>query len=417
MKIWKTFPVDNNLKSFEFFKKFSIKNENTEMELFVKKIYNVVKHEMQDIELLNADIEYSFNFTTDKISNETIKKKIPHWTILYFFTQSEISNVFIVSEIETEKYKYKELDEKNVFHYTPVEKNMLVLLQNNYYGFLKYDEKNIFLKINIWQTNKEMNNNIQPGETPKILNLFLNNEIDEYIKTNEIVESILYGKITEKDQTTILNRIQKGKILTIKYLKTNKIDKNTEVLWKDKYGDYVHHLLPFYNGCELNEENPLNRVKIIQNIFALDVSCWIISESRKQEWKSDLYLPFSKVLNVENIPTISSFLIFASNFWIYNIRDIYGIPNNIPLKIENIYICHQFNTKDIFENASSYFLKMVIGLNDDYNNGAFYFQDEPENKNVLKRCDAVIYNGLKKINYEPVDGNRFFIVVLINLEL
>lgn len=414
-------PFNFDLSSVEVKKKYTINECLSEMDKNINLLYSFVANSLQTGEGNNnrVKLEYSFFSPFLKLTTEATKKTSPLMTILYKITDSEKTNGFIFSDIETEKYKYKDLDKQTAIQYFALENDLLVVLRGGYYGFLDNTYKSIYLKVNVWQQGVDNINIYLPSKMDENITpvVFTPKNVVVQTKDNSQVERILYGNTTEKDKRDIFCLFSPNQLLCVQYILADIVNFQTEILWKDKYGDFVNHLLPFFGNAELTTENPFYKTKIIQNVFPLDVCCWLITEADKLEWKTGLFEPFEKAVNAENIPTVINYLIFASNFWIYNIRDVYGISENIPLKVQNIYICNQENTNEIIENPDGHFLKMVIALNGHFQGGSFYFQDQPENKNVLQRGDSVVYCGLKTIVHEKVGGSRYFLVAIIELEL
>ena len=155
-----------------------------------------------------------------------------------------------------------------------------------------------------------------------------------------------------------------------------------------------------------------------------DVTYWILNECFKySHWKQSKYKNYEYQVNLETFPHILNYILFIGNFWLLEIRKLYGIPNKLNLNIKEVFISKYTHNKIIKQKSSDgSFLIMNIQLNDkvEYTNGDINFENSmnEEEQIHLNKSDCIIYNGKKMRTPGNVSyGEKYVLVIIIELIL
>lgn len=376
------------------------------------------------IEYSIVDENYEFNY-------ENYNKIEPVLTIL-FFISNETSQI-ILTNINNESYKYKEVTEHdNILVYIPKNNTHIVLEESNYYSFINGSQSNDicltskqYLKINVWDKNMvptKLNTSFV-GNTIDTSNIVLNTRnniiLKESVYCNLLLDDLLYEsptKIIEQLKTFIL----KYKEVDIFLINGSY---NTELNYTqlfEKYGEITNDIFPFLNReLEISKNNRFNRNFIIENTLCKNVCYWIINESKNSDkWKTNVYNTYGDYLNIEHIPSVLNFLTFILYNLLYRIQKIYSIKDSIKINITDIFVSkitsHNCRTES---NSDNTFLSININLSDFsmYSGGEIILHGNEEYIKIVQG-DMFVYNGkAKKQNCEITTGEKFVLVILTEL--
>lgn len=374
-------------------------------------------------------IEFSLlnNLDSFKIDYYKKAKTYPVFSIILFLDES--SNPIIFTEIDIESYKYKEIkDENTVICVKPGKNTQVVFDSSKYYGIYKTNDNIIntpILKINILNT--QMNDipmYISSKNDYEYISLNItpieNHSNHETLVYKNIIHSFLYE---EPKKIFVLDNI------LLKYPENSQIIINNTIKnYNDieyllqKYGEIANDIYPFVNeNVDLSiidfEKNRFYKNKIFQKMLSQDVCYWIINECEKLQWETSKYQNYNTYLNIEKIPSIMNFLLFVSNFWLIEIKNIYDCKN-VTFCINDIFVS-KFTKEKINNNQNhdNSFLTMNIYLNDtvDYKDGEIIFENDNE-KIEIYQSDCLIYNGKKKRTVGSVsDGVKYVLVLMIDI--
>ena len=394
-----------------------------------KYIYDLTTFHMNKKGIILDKHKHFIEFNIYK-SNGNSKVHVYKDSIFSTITALNDSSVpFFFTEIDTEQYKYKEIPNKNiVYFYYPTKNSHALFNSCKYYGGLKYNckESNIYLVTSLLESIQDYSNYYKKDND---LNLF--NESLLFNENTNISTTNIHG-VNLTEQLLYNNNNDKFKELFHKFLKedadhnlliVNDLDRqhNDYMTLFDKYGETAIDIFPLINRLKLKENNRFLKNKIIQSVLSLDVCYWIINECEtKNNWIDDKLKDYNKILNVEDIPSVFSFILFVSNFYFINIRKLYNLNDDIKLNIKNIYVS---KTQSFRKNSTTYIdgnlLTINIQLNDkkDYIGGEIVFYEETaetssKNKILLNQGDMLIYNGLKPRTDNLIENGEKYVLVM-----
>ena len=422
-------PVDTSEKNYLL--DFSNKNSFTNIENFVYQV-SIFHFKERNLEFdeNKYNIEFSIENECDKFKNDYNKtnKSHPLFSIVTFMDNE--CNPMIVTNIDMDCYKYKEIQDENTFIcFKPTKNSQIVFDSSKYYGFYKMNENKCnFFKINIWENCENFENDIpkyssnQPCELYEIAISLLEMDVPS--------ETIIYKNMINLFLYEDYEKIESFDNIINKYSENSKIIFNNIVkdfiditFLQDKYPDIADELYPFINkNTEISFDCHTNRFcknKIIQNMLSKDVCYWIINECENFQWEESKYVNYPTYLSIEKMPAILNFLLFVSNFWLVEIKKLYNCEN-INLNINDLFVS-KYTKESISEvmNPDGSFLSLNIYLNSnvDYMNGEICFNDNDQ-KIMIQQGDVLIYNGKKLRTKGCVnDGAKYVLVFMLDIIL
>jgi hypothetical protein len=367
---------------------------------------------------------------TFKIDYNKKNKTYPLMTIITFLEDN--SNPIIFTHIEMESYKYKEISDENQFLcMKPSMNTQIAFNSSKYYGFYKVNEINgKILKINIWDIKLDdklsmyTSNIIAEYNSANIEELHLN-FVYENVFYKNIIKSLLYEDLCK---VYVLDNIIKKHAMNSIIVIKNVCSGYTDIsILKEKYHDIADDIYPFINkNSDILidvKKNRFNRNKIIQSVLSKNVCYWIINECEKMEWNESKYSNYNTYINVEKIPSILNFLLFVSNFWLDEIKELYNCKN-VSFNISDAFVSKY--TKNVISDAKTNdnsFLTLNIYLNDniDYKDGEIVFSNDITNgisseKIMINQCDMLIYNGKQlRTNGNVSCGVKYILVLMLEI--
>jgi len=401
-----------------------------------------INNNIKDFNNTQYYIEYSFIDENFDFIYENINKTTPELCLLFFL--SDTSNPIIFTNIDNDSYKYKEVSENdNIIVFIPKKNTHIVMNHSNYYRFINmYDkiDKPKYIKIRVW--NKTINsNNLSDTELEKAYNIniydlndsspffiptYYNNIIvSEYLNYRNFVDRLLYdSSSTEAIIQEIDDFVSKNSEINIfcicGFEKATTIDYDKLL---GMYGDLTDDIYPFIDKriCTIKNTNRFYKNTIFLNTLSQNVCFWIINEAMKSsEWKKNVYNNYKTYLNLENIPSVLSFVLFLSNSILYQIQNKYNFMNGPDINIKDIFIC-KYTSEDVYDDSytDDSFISVNINLNDinTYSGGEVIFDDSNDNVK-LKGGDMIVYNGKKKrMNCKINSGEKYILVILTEILL
>jgi hypothetical protein len=386
----------------------------------------------------NEDNSYHFDFDEyDRLINNPKKLITPLLSCVIYLDDIEIPT--LITNIDRETYVNNSYSDKNtlVLSYPKFMKHITFDGGKNLHGTLKIvdnnNEKRFILSINLWDK--------RPLYVPYFdhlmyMNMLYRDKIIEY--KCEIDKLKDYDMVVEKNDKLIDIHLDMKNTKTIE-LKNNdiinpdffkniflknkydKISKLYEIIKKDlkNFDTFCFNLTDKkYNNQDKSENNQImfsrefnmfdiNSPKfkqrfILTDIFSSSVCDWIVKEFEKNNKSENMI----KIENLENvfsliIETISSILEKITKCYSFNENEInYNIIDaTITKNIENI-------------ETKNYDMKVSILLNDDFEGGGFYFEDEITT--FLEKGSMIIHNSkIKNSKTEITKGNQYILQIYV----
>jgi uncharacterized protein YueI len=410
-------------------KKYKLSKRNN-ITIWEKYIYDIVLFHLRE-KNISCDcnkytIEFSFQTDISKFSIELDKttKKYPLISIISFLNND--SEAILFTDIDLDQYKYKEIeDNKKLFISFAKMNNHICFDGSKYYGSLREENEqtSLYLKINVWDklfiidefVSNDLSDNFNSDD---MLYIPIKNENMTTEKTyeNKLLESLFY----EKKRKMVLNKTVKNNKEKDYIIIENKNTKYIDIITvKERYGEIAEDIFPFLNeNIELLETNIFYNNKIILNALPKEVCYWLINESElSNKWIESPYHNYDEYLNVENLPAISSFLLFISHFWLDNIRDMYKIKN-LDFIIKELFIAkNKKNMNKPKKNTNDEFLVLTIQLNDtkDFINGEIEFDEQT--KYIIQQGDMLIHAGKRPRTEGYIeDGEKIMLILYIDIK-
>lgn len=415
-----------------FYKRYLINNHNTHETDFLHKLVRMLCNE-NNIKTENLIMEVIFCNSLDNkftIECDKLTKQSPVSTMMLF--ASEIQSPLVFTHIDTEAYKYKEIpSESELYLYKPRLNTCIAFDSSKFYGFYKqstFEEPNDlrFIKINLWraQISKELYE-----LPPNSLNfdIVIEEGIQDLQKTifnSGLIEMLLYERkyitdlenIIKEDEFVQWRGIVKVSNKYRKYIDFNEL--------QTKYGDLAEDLYPLISSQDIQRLNRFSKTKIFLNVLSKDVCYWVINECEKvNKWNKSPYINFETYLNLEILPSILSYFLFVSNYYLMQIKKGFEIENkDVKFNIKDIFITKVSNNFKYNSNKriESHFIA-TIQLNDekDFQGGLFTFQNDSQDPSIaLMQGDMLVFNGNQNLSISQItQGERYLIVFLIEITL
>ena len=364
----------------------------------------------------------------------------------YTFFNKSITPLAITN-IDFEKYKYKEFtDENELILVFPNKMEHVSFNGNLYHGFKrvfdKPTESSILLKINIYDkkpTNIEYYESLSLSSTSTNIENIKNNLkidfnlelyhteliLDTTIINKNFMENMLYEKNSEFVNLTdfflhyekyipITNHLQKIKkpskytlpieanlyefnylfVLKSYHTPLNQTDYFLTLI--NKYGYIMYDILDCYINNTIVNTNKFYKKHIFSNFYSEYICEWIIKEI-------NIHSKNFTVINIEKIPYLFRFFILGVPVIMNFIKKMYDL-NDININIitaqiikENKEYTHEFNEKSL--------LKVIIPLND---------YKEVLN-NDYKTGDLIVSNNiLRSVNNKIIEGEKITLVYYLD---
>ena len=390
----------SDLRSSSFL--LDVKNEQfSYLERF---IYDIAMFHFEKTNIIfNEDVHYiQFNFNNHNNNNKLHNQFIPLLNIVTYFNDSTFVN--LISNIDKEKYKYKDLEHLEFCVSFPKKLKQISFMGKNYYDEISLssmvsNDSSELPGLYIHLLDKRPSNVYYYYEkyTNSVDKKFVN--INE-IKNNKIID--IKNDIHNFDFfDDLIYRKEKECYITI-FKSINKEDVykyNTFSFKRDNFN--IIEKISVNNRINIDADK-FSQIYVDTRYFQSEVCSWIISESELYASRSNGWINDSKnnisMLPVEKMMNVFSFIIHSSENIIQKIKSYYSIDINSIVQINDINII-----KDSWVNPMSS-TDNNIKSNDMYIQIMLYegfdkimemsFKNGP--KIVSKRGDMIIYSKTRK---------------------
>ncbi len=331
----------------------------------------------------------------------------------------------IAVDMNIDDYTFKEYSLETKMNIIILEPNSHIFFDNlTVYGFINYDfiknesvnselnNSNIYLKIDIpkeYILDKKKQDSALWVEYNEKCN------IKERNNSIELIDTILYDTSRSNIISIIKNKYKSLNelIINLDFYVDNQID-NKENQYK--YGEKYNEIIKLKNG----QNNIFDTNKLVINALQPLICDWIISEFKNKislfELEKDFVdnNNFDILSHIEEIPNILQFCLFASIQHIHYFKQLYNLPDNLPINIIDMFICNNSKSqiKSIINNENTY---IVLNYTLTTDNGFIKFLDTND-EIPLKQGDLLIYTSKK--NYEIHQDNKwkwYSLIVLLDI--
>jgi hypothetical protein len=423
----------NNLK-----KPYLLELNKNNYDLLEEFVYNLSLSNIQNLEkdnLENFYIEFSNEVLFDFKDQYFKEDKVKIYPLVCSYTfLNKSTTPLIITNIDFEKYKYKEFDEENELLLAfPNELQHISFNGNLYHGF-----KNVFniktnlplvLKINIYD--KKPNNvdyyisisdEMREKNNLKFINELYHTELilDTKIINKTFMENILYEKNTNFTDftdffinyekyipvTNHLNQKNSKKytipieVILYEYnylfvLKSQNTPLNQTEYFSsliDKYGYIMYDILDCYKNKTISNTNRFYKEYNCENFYSDYICEWLIKEV-------NIHNKTFTFLNIENIPYLFRFCIIGFETIMKIVKKTYNL-NEMNINIKNIQIIKN-NKNYIHDFDIKSFFKVIIPLSNtkDYKKGNLIISNN------------MFHNSEKDISEEDILEEENYILV------
>jgi hypothetical protein len=381
-----------------------------------------------------------------QLSNKLLqfdKKSIKTFMIIL---EDKESKLLVSNNFNAEKYKYKNYDETDNSLITTIKKNKIIVYDNDNivkeFGECHNNTETKILYINVFDDNEGINH-----AEEEWVKLFDKIKIDKMTFGNDIITDEFFENIVYNDGSSDSNNYEM-KTVNVEniYVSISFTDDKNEFI-KTTYG---LDLLPFFNkNIEVSETNKLFRNKLYKNVLSNHICNWIICEyeTKKYLTTNSIYNNYDNMLNLKNIPSLISYILYFSSFLLKTIYNDYEIKNTDNFYYDEIFICkytgnntgnNSYNSdKDkakFYEkrplNTDNSVFSINIQLNDDGlfigNRLCILNENHAENDLimddddgiVIEQGDAIVYNGRKKrTSGSIIAGSKYVLVIFMKIKI
>ena len=451
--------IDFIKKSTHYFDKINptylLKTKNDEFNILEKVVYDIALYQLSQLDIeFDPNIHY-IEFGVHKKGDQIFKINTsmskgnpitPFFSSIIYLTENnkDFKDNMVFTNIDSEKYMYKEFGEDTSFYISFPKKCQQIIFDGSIYYYASNLLNNITLSVNIWnifpnrityfdtiifnyvmynETRDEIFNdsiNIIARMTDSIVAYQKDEQSIPVIGTSDIItddflEKMIYEKVVHDDNNTIYEKLVN--LIT---------DKTPITIFKRIINTNVSPSVPIantINRINIAESKFIQR-GIIRNKYQTGVCNWIITEAERyainvENWKEDNNL---KIVQIENIPSIFSFILDSFNQTVDSICELYSIKKDDHVfEIENIFIQklelinnNDNDTIELFYDSHEYDIISNIVLNDDFEGGGKIFEDDITS--CLHKGDMIIYNGnTKSKELHITNGLKYILVSYINI--
>jgi hypothetical protein len=411
------------------------------------KIYN-------EIDLTNLELNHEYNYNSliepnDKIqkylkeimlfhigNNEKNDNKITYSRLNYeelldmTINNTQDTNSIIVNlsnqpltiitvDMDADQYMFKECSLETKINIIILEPNSHIFFDNlTVYGFINYDfikndfinsglnNSNIYLKIDIPKELVKLNKTSH-DDTPW-LEYNEKSYIEQYNNTLEIIENIIYDT-NKSNIISIINSKNNNNALIINLNFIFDIEvSNKENLYK--YGEIYNEIIKLKNG----QQNKFNTNKLVLHALPSLICDWIDYECKYiDNWIELKYDNFDRICTIEKIPNILQFCLFATLTHIQYFKQLYNIPDNLPINIIDMFICknNQSQSKHTSNTEQTY---IVLNYKLTTDNGYIKFLDT--NDEIMQsQGDLIIYTSKKEQHKYESNDTWYSLIVLLDI--
>ena len=342
---------------------------------------------------------------------------------------------FLFSPLDLETYKYKDLLEENTVTLLKLATNSHIVFDDSMLcGQLSTTVTTSAgaIRIHIWN---ELNDKSVEIYSPDALHqgklcdveLIIDKELlhpsiaySEKNASNDLIKKIIYNTNEQRAQLFLSSYIGKTEIISpvvINFMQGSSLDILRLV---NLYGEsFVDDILPFHcNDNVIESSNRFYRNQLIKAILSKDVCHWIINECESNsKWSISMKRKDEQSINIEKLPSVMSFVLFVTNFWVDLVRKFYCLPRNVGLDVCEIIVKKVVPWESCINGieSSSGQITINVQLNDpiDFENKCMQFE---EDSLCLQQGDLLMYNSKRIIHDTTISvGVKYNLMIVMNM--
>jgi hypothetical protein len=429
---------------------YLLNTDQNEFDLLEKYIYDIAMFHFKRLNTeYNKDINYiefwyknkvnldnNFHFDCDeyerKINNNYIYPLLSN--IIYL---NDSIYPTIITNIDLEKYKYKEFDnEKDITIIFPKKNKHISFDGSNKHGVYalfeenREDEDRHILSINLWNKKPINVEYYNSKEKEKLYNkqislININTDTNSDLKNNIIVKDILNYNFFENLLYKNIHKYPIFSDLLKKYyiegayffkIEEKRDQNNLEKIEKHKLINDIENIKTIDNIVSNNRF--LQRL-ILNNIYSQDTCNWIINESEiyakeNNGWFTNRHDNYPTTdIPIDKINSIFKYILGTLPNIINKIHKYYCIPEIAEANILDLFIVkyeegfqHKF---DMYTNGSFLTFNIMLSSSRDYEGGGIEFNDGI--KIFLEQGDLLLHSGYVKHTPLKVTKSKLYILV------
>jgi len=437
---------------------YLLNTEQDNFDLLEKYIYDVAMFHFKQLNIeYNKDTNYiefwyknkvnlhnNFHFDCDEyeriVNNDYI---YPLLSNIIYLNDSEYPT--IITNINLEKYKYKEFDdEKDITIIFPKKNKMLSFDGSKRHGVCSiFNENNKsnprhILAINLWNkkpTNVEYYESIKTEKlynkqiplininADKVIDCKKNIMLEKNTLNYDFFENLLYKNIHKYPIfSDLLKKYYDDGIYFFK-LEEKCDEYNLEKIEKNKLINDIENIKTIDN---IVSNNRFLQRFILNNIYSEDTCKWIINESElyaKENggWTTTRHENYPTTdLPVDKIKSIFKYILGTLPNIISKIHKYYCIPENTETNILDLFIVKyeedSQNKLDMHTDGSFLTFSIMLSSSKDYEGGGTQFNDGI--KVFLEQGDLLVHSGyVKHSGLEVTKGKRYILVAFTNISM
>jgi hypothetical protein len=417
--------------------------------------YKDVSNIYTETDIINIELNQEYNYNSHIVSNAKIQKylkdimlfhignnendsKITYSRLNYeelldstintkADTNSIIANIsnhpltIITVNMDADEYMFKEYTLESKMNIIILEPNSHILFDNlTVYGFINYDfinnefvdsgtnNSNIYLKIDIPNEYIQLNKTYH-DDTPW-LEYNEQYSIEQYNKSTDIIENIIYDT-SKSNIISIINNNYKhidALIINLKFSIDN-VQSNIENIFK--YGEIYNDIINLKNG----QSSRFDRNKIALNALPELVCAWMVYESTViDKWIELKYDNFDRICTIADIPNILHFCLFGIINHVNYFRELYDIPDNLPISVIDMFICKNNNSQSKHRsNTEKTYIILNYKLTTD--KGYIKFLGTNGDEVLQNRGDLLVYTSKTEQQKYVTNDESYSLIVLLDI--
>jgi hypothetical protein len=436
---------------------YLLNTEQEDFDLLEKYIYDIAMFHFKRLNIeYNKDTNYiefwcknkvnlynNFHFDCDEYERKTNNNYIyPLLSNIMYLNDSIYPT--ILTNIDLEKYKYKEFDnEKDITIIFPKKNKHISFDGSNRHGVYalfeenKEDEPRNILAINLWNkkpTNVKYYNSkeIEIKYNKQIPLININTDIDPDCKKNIIVKNILNYDFFENLLYKNIHKYSIFSDLLKKYyidgfyffkIEDKRDECNLKKIEENKLINDIENIKTIDN---IVSNNRFLQRFILNNIYSQDTCNWIINESEKyagenEGWTTNRHDNYPTTdIPIDKIKSILKYILTTLPNIMNKIYKYYCIPESIETNILDLFIVKYEegyqNKLDMHTDGSFLTFNIMLSSSKDYEGGGTQFNDGI--KVFLDQGDLLVHSGyVKHCGLEVTKGKRYILVAFTNIKI
>ena len=437
--------------------RYLLNTDQFNFDLLEKYIYDIAMFHFERLNIkYNKDINYiefwyknkvnldnNFHFICDEYERKINNNHIYPLLSNIIYLNDNICPT-IITNIDLEKYKYKEFDYENDITIIFPKKNKHISFDgsNSHGTYVLFEENRAddprhLLSINLWNkkpTNVEYYNSIEKEKLYNKQSSLINIDIDtncdfkKNIMVKDILnynffENLLYKNIYKHlIFSDVLNKYYIEGVYFLK-IEEEKDELNFEKIAKHKLINDIENIKTIDN---IVSNNRFLQRFIFNNIYSQDTCNWIINESElyaKENggWTKNMRSNrHTTDISIDKIPSIFKYILGTLPNIISKFHKYYCIPEITEINILELFILKYEegyqNKFDMYNNGSFLTFNVMLSSSKDYEGGGTQFNDGI--KICLEQGDLLLHSGyVKHTDLDVTKGKLYILVALININI